>query len=404
MPLRKSLDVWPALPIVISYYSREKVVVDGMDNLIAALERKDRVHEIDLMGVSRSESERFVAEMQEPFPELSSLDLSSWDEEGSPSLPDSFLGGSAPRLREFYLYGIKFPALQEFLLSTSGLVKLSLGNIHYISPEDMVFSLSALTSLRECSLSSPDASRQGRANLPLTRTVLPALTLFDFEGTSEYLGAFVDLIDAPLLHTVKIFFIFPHPLVPVGDSQFRQFIGRTQQFKALNKVNVIFQNDRAVVKLSPALRTGGNTTLQMESSSGDLSSLAQFCSSTLPSLSIIESLDVYEDGRFPESSVVGYAETREVASWPEFLRIFIAVKELRLSKKRALRVAPSLQEFAAGQGATDVLPDLQTLFLEEPRPPRHVQEAIEQFVAARERFGRPVPVGRWERAVDTENG
>jgi hypothetical protein len=369
-----------------------------MDNLIAALERKDRVHEINLAGVSRSKSENFMAEMQEPFPELSRLDFFYWDEEGSSSLPDSFLGGSAPRLREFCLYGIKFPALRGFLLSTSGLVKLFLRDIDYISPEDMVFSLSALTSLRECHI-SPNASRQGRANPPLTRTVLPALTLFDFEGTSEYLGAFVDLIDAPLLHTVKTFFIFPHPF---GGSQFRQFIGRTQQFKALSKVNVVFQNDHFIVKLSPALQTSGNTTLRMESSRGDLSSLAQLCSSNLPSLSIIESLDVYEDERFPESSAVGYAETREVARWPEFLRIFIAVKELRLSRKRTLRVAPSLQVFAAGQGATDMLPALQTIFLEEPRPLRHVQEAIEQFVAAREHFGRPVAVGRWER-VDTEN-
>ncbi|KAI0302591.1 hypothetical protein BC826DRAFT_422383 [Russula brevipes] len=120
VPVRKSLDVWPAFPIVISYSPWEKVVVGGMDNLIAALERKDRVHEINLAGVSR-----FMAEMQEPFPELSRLDLSSWnDEESSPSLPESLLGGSAPRLREFCLYGIRFPALREFLLSASGLVKL----------------------------------------------------------------------------------------------------------------------------------------------------------------------------------------------------------------------------------------------------------------------------------------
>jgi len=75
------------------------------------------------------------------------------------------------------------------------------------------------------------------------------------------------------------------------------------------------------------------------------------------------------------------------------------VKELRLSKKRAHCVARDLQGLP-GQRVVDVLPALQTIFL-EPEPPEPVLEAIGKFVAARERFGHPVAIGRWERVLDT---
>jgi hypothetical protein len=267
-PVRESLDVWPALPIIItiSDYLGDglPVAVDGVDNIIAALERKDRVCKINIGSgiLSRSVSEAFVAEMQEPFPELSHLLLSFWDGEAALTLPDSFLGGSAPRLREFSLFDIRYPALQEFLLSARGIVTLRLDGIHYISPAEMVTSLSTLTSLQEFSLSFLE-SHPGQASLPVTRTVLPALTSFQFAFDSEYLEDFVARVDTPLLQSIKILFFTWHP---VEVSQFRWFIHRTVQFNALKKADVVFQDDYDKVKLllSPATRPGGDTMLQME--------------------------------------------------------------------------------------------------------------------------------------------
>jgi hypothetical protein len=67
-PAREMLDVWPALPLLIqsSAYPEE-----GLDNIIAVLERSDRVREIDLSHFSNS-LETLSAAMQEPFPELTS--------------------------------------------------------------------------------------------------------------------------------------------------------------------------------------------------------------------------------------------------------------------------------------------------------------------------------------------
>jgi hypothetical protein len=65
-------------------------------------------------------------------------------------LPDSFLNGSAPRLRTFDLDAISFPGLTKLFLSATHLVQLWLHNLHYsgyISLEAMVPYLSTLTNL-----------------------------------------------------------------------------------------------------------------------------------------------------------------------------------------------------------------------------------------------------------------
>jgi hypothetical protein len=144
-PMRDVLDVWPPLPLVITSSIRE-----GVDNIITALERKDRVCGIQLFDVNGSPSEKLLAAMQEPFPLLRHLLLlSSFDETG-PVLPDSFLGRSAPRLVLLQLSGVPFPGLPELLLSATHLFDLSLTNIPhsgYISSEVIVTALSTLTGL-----------------------------------------------------------------------------------------------------------------------------------------------------------------------------------------------------------------------------------------------------------------
>jgi hypothetical protein len=53
--------------------------------------------------------------------------------------------------------------------------------------------------------------------------------------------------------------------------------------------------------------------------------------------------------------------------WFELLRVFSAVKNLYLSKEFTKHVAPALQELVVG-GTTQMLPNLQNLFLESSRP------------------------------------
>ena len=76
---------------------------------------------------------------------------------------------------------------------------------------------------------------------------------------------------------------------------------------------------------------------------------------------------------------------------------FTVVKSLYLSKEIAVRVAPALQDLTRGLGnVTEVLPVLQNIFLEEPQSLGPAQEAIRQFLAARQRSRCPVAIHRWE--------
>jgi hypothetical protein len=85
----------------------------------------------------------------------------------------------------------------------------------------------------------------------------------------------------------------------------------------------------------------------------------------------------------------------ENSQWLEFLHPFAAVKSLYISRRLAQRIAPALQELV-GEGVTEVLPALKTLFFEEPLPSGRVKKAIGQFVAARQLASRPIAVCRWE--------
>ena len=130
-----------------------------------------------------------------------------------PAIPESFLGGSAPRLQHLELEYIRFPGLPKLLLSAIDLVSLSVSKTPhsgYISPEAMARCLSTLTRLESLSLGfrstlSRPVQETQRPHPP-TRSALPALFVFQFAGVTEYLEDFVARIDAPLLHSFDIKF------------------------------------------------------------------------------------------------------------------------------------------------------------------------------------------------------
>ena len=89
-PARDTLDVWPALPLLVLASVFE---TSSVDNIIAVLEHSDRVCGIYLVVIPSSQLEKVSTAMRGPFPMLTNLRLHS-DEE-TPVLPDSFLGGSS---------------------------------------------------------------------------------------------------------------------------------------------------------------------------------------------------------------------------------------------------------------------------------------------------------------------
>jgi hypothetical protein len=123
--VRETLDIWPPLPIALQYYGNE---MWDVDNILAALEHNDRICQINLFDIPRSQMEKILAAMQQPFPELTSLHLRPRREKAT-IVPASFLVGSAPRLQTLMLNCFPFPGLPKLLLSVTHLVHLSLWQI-----------------------------------------------------------------------------------------------------------------------------------------------------------------------------------------------------------------------------------------------------------------------------------
>jgi hypothetical protein len=385
-------DVWPALPIAIEVRGIKSPWLDT-DNISSALKLHDRVCKIDMMGIPNSLLTEFVA-MRDPFPALTFLGLAAYDE-NQPVLPDSFLVGSAPRLRVLSLQNIPFPALGKLLLTTSDLVQLRLWRIPhsgYISPEAMATALSALTNLQEFVLhfQSPrsQTDRESRRMLPSTRVVLPALTNFRFKGDSEYLEDVVSRIDAPLLDNSHITLfnqaLFHTPLL-------HHFISRTETFEAPRRANIYISSKGIYGALSQRSGMGDHDMLRLgilcKPMDWQISSLTQVYNSSLSPLPTLEYLGISE-ARYSQPQ---WQDDLESSQWLELLHPFTSVRNLELSKNLVRLIAPALGELD-GERVAEVLPALQNIFVQGPPLVGHVQEAIEQFIAARQLSGRPITV------------
>ena len=393
-PARDTLDVWPPLPLSIwcEGYHHKNGVVEYMDNILAALERSDRVCYIDLSGFKSSHLEKISVAMQVPFPEL--INLMLWPTgETAPVLPDSLLGGDAQRLETLSLTDIPFPGLPKLLLTATHLTYLELVDIPhsgYFSPEAIVTALSTLTHLQslrlmfKSPLSRPDPAH--RRPLPLTRSVLPALTSLWFKGVSEYFEDVLACIDAPRLYLFDITFFND---IVFDIPQLVQFINRAPNLnlKALKKARVVFSSHLARVDLSEK-RKGVYLKILCSEPGWQVSSMVQFCTSCLSSFSALEGLWINDHELYSRPKSQANIEN---ALWLELLHPFTAVRNLHLSVEITRCIVPALQELVPGR-VTDVLPTLQNIFLEEHQPSGPVQEGIQRFITMRQVAGHPIAI------------
>ena len=403
--VRTTLDIWPSLPIVVYVHTGEMWDESDdwdEDDIIVALEHNDRICEIEFNEFPTSQSEKVFPAMQQPFPALTRLDLDFVGETPLQPLADSFLGGSAPRLQQLRLLWIPFPGLPKLLLSATHLVRLELWEIPpsgYFSPEAMVTALSVSTSL-ECLIIGFESPRfrPNRCLLPQTRALLPILTRLIFNGDDAYLEDLVARIDAPLLDNLTITFF--HQLV-FDTAQLTQFISRTSNFMGGDKAHVEINDWHVSVTLPQAV--DGKLSLGISCTGRDpdlqLLSLTQVCGSLFPKAltHAVEHLYI-KRSRSLSHWQQDIVESRQ---WLDLLRPFSTVKCLYISWQFATRIAPALQELV-GDRATEALPTLQTLLLEEADLSRPVWEAIGQFIAARQLAGHPIAASSQEKSLLNE--
>jgi len=396
-PTRTSLDIWPPFPIsVINGYSRLGEGKRDLENLIAAIEHRDRIFEIHINDAEMLECvlENLVPVMQEPFPALRHFYYDAIV--AAPDLPETFLGGSAPCLRSFWLSKTLFPSFPKFILSATHITDIYLDDIPrdgYILPWAMATCVAALPNLEVLFIAFeyrlPDLLQTSPP--PLTRAVLPALTSLRFKGNSEYFEDFLARIDAPLLNRLGIRFLtdvdIPSPLP-------HNFIDRTGSLGPFNHATM--KVSMSVPRIYMALRSPTLFKLNIECGRYDCPrrpSITEVFSLHLRLLPQVELLQITGD---PSE------DTYMNSDWLELFHLFAAVQSLYVSENLVPFVAAALQELTGGL-AVEVLPALRILSLEGLQPSGPVQDGIGLFVAARQLSDCPVAIEGWDRITDAKN-
>ena len=390
-PVKTSLDIWPPFPIAVHGNHPHTTDEEGENNLVAALEHRDRISDIHIFDPDGSSMERLVVAMQEPLPALTDIYLCTVHND-SLVLPDAFLGGYAPRLRRFTLLRVSFPAFPKFVLHATHIVFLSLYEIPdswytSVSPEAIATCLAALPDLETLFINfrSPPSSPLQTTPPPRRRSVLPTLKAFRFKGVSEYLEGVISRIDTPHLDKLRIEFfmdlIFDIP-------QLHGFIGRATRLRPLNPAQLQFSGDaiRIFLGSSPSRHVLG---IMCEEPDWQLSSVTQVCNEHFSLLSQVEQLDIRET---PSMVLAGKNEV-DSSQWLELFRPFSAVRSLYVSETLEPLVAAALGELT-GERTMEVLPALGNLSLDKPEPSGSARDAVESFIAARQVLDRPIVVLR----------
>ena len=376
----------------------------SVDDIVFVLGYSNRVCQISLIQEYRNLVwDKVLAALQVPFPALTRLVLQSNDE---PEVinPDTFLGGSAPRLQYLEMEGVPFPGIPNLLFSATHLVHLDLHDIPdsgYISLEAMASSLTVLTSLKTLTLdflyprSHPDR-REGRRSPPTTRSILPNLTKLLFNGDSEYLDDLAARIDTPRLDNLSMTFFFE---LNFDTPHLVRLISRIPRFQEPNEAHVSLDFNDAEVGLlwtSDDCERLFMRILYRDSDDSDpkLWCAAQACVMCLPPLSTVEKLKVTNRYIYSPSQMK-WKDDFEKDEWLALLRPFTTVKNLYLSDAFQPNVASALQELVVDR-TTEVLPSLRNIFLAKFEPSGSFQEAVGQFIAARQLSGHAITISVWE--------
>ncbi|KAH9031500.1 hypothetical protein EDB85DRAFT_1335496 [Lactarius pseudohatsudake] len=341
-PVRKILGCWqPTLPIVIGHghNSMEDLAPGDEDNVFAALEQRDRVRHINLW-VTYAALDNMVTLMQEPFPELRRLAISSRCQ-NMPILPDNFLGGSAPCLREILFRSIPFPALPTLLSSASDLVQLILVDIPqtgHISSVAFAACLAVLPSLEHLTIEfrSPGSPTDQTHLPPKTRAVLPSLTSFIFEGESAYLEALLAQVDTPQVDWIHIRYTDD---LDFRVTEFPKFIERSGlKPSRFGHAEIFFGDDH---------------------SSGLIFDMARLLNQTSAMLSEVVRLEIRIDSSTPYWRDDVGGGLSDGTEWLELFRPFKAVKKLHICEELAESITHALE--GRTEADTRVLPALKSI-------------------------------------------
>jgi len=309
---------------------------------------------------------------------------------GTVVLPDQFLGGSTPRLRQIDLSGTAFPSLPRLLLSARDLVSLQLDEIPdtgYFSPVTLATGLCATPHLRTLKIHyltpTVHQNQESPHPPPLDRVVLPALADFQFKGDSEYLEDLVARLSAPLLEKIEIVF-FDRPIFDI--PHFCQFIDLTERLGSSPYLTSIWLWERgfSITHYFPHPSPRGTLRLQISCRefSRRMASLSYINRQLFPLVSSVKRLEI--EAHRPSS---GPTDEVDPILWLELFGPFISVRRLELTGSLVPSMAAALEQSTEGVDR-QVFSAIRDIHLRGTAMSR----AIEAFTAARKLSGHVVSV------------
>jgi hypothetical protein len=392
-PVSRLLDIWPPFPITV-FLPDSQVDKNGVENVIAALECRDRVSNILIGDIHGPELEKLVNVLHAPLPLLRTFSIIRRSIHESVLVPpETFLGGSAPLLDCFGLINTPFPSFPKFISCFTNiffLFLLDIPNSGYISPKVMATCLASLPHLACLSfgfLSRPSGLLQSSPP-QFTRAALPTLSSLSFYGASEYSEDFVARIVTPSLTSLNITF-FMDPIFDI--PRLRNFIDHTEGLKRFNQAAIEFSDQ--MINVVFGSRTRFKLEIRCERPDLQLSSITQIFREQLPLLSHVEQLELGKS----RSECLWWTDDPDMDSsqWLKLFRLFVSAQSLHVSERLVSPVARALRDLT-GETAMEVLPVLRTLFVEGLQLSGPVHEAMKSFATARQLSHQPVVIQRWE--------
>ncbi|KAH9043484.1 hypothetical protein EDB83DRAFT_2407232 [Lactarius deliciosus] len=255
-----------------------------------------------------------------------------------------------------------------------------------MSPKALANALSGTTQLRFLSLHflSPASrpSHTGISPLPGERIVLPALSRFKFQGTSEYLNNFVTRIDSPRLGDIEVRF-FNQLIFHI--SQLRCFIERIDMQRSHCQADILSIEHAISITFTQPI---ADVRLKLQISCGELdwqlSSMAQICDQFSSSGFLLGVGDLRIDTMHPSRG----RDDGDSEHWPEVIHPFGGIEKLSLDGKLVTHILRTLRE---ADRETGPLPSLKYLRTQGPGS-GDVRVAIDSFVTQRRLSGRPIEV------------
>ena len=374
----------PPLPLVIDYRYFDGDLIEDEENIILALEQRDRVRYIHLI-IPVLNLQMLLMTIDEEYSTLEYLILEPPTEDRTLILP-LLKTLQAPHLRHLVLLGVTLPTESRLLITAVGLVTLWLLHTSYIQSGVLLRWLSFLPQLENLvyftfPVPNRDVERQLIQTPITTHTTLPNLRSFAVEGVSACLETLFHRIAAPRLEMLEISFF---KQLTFSVPRLLQFLNTTENFR-IDRAEFEFYDERVFVGFyfPEVKRVAYSINVKCYHFDWQVTSVAQIFNALSQMFSAVEHLTFELEVHSQSSNEHNEVDRTE---WRKLLRSFRNVKTVRIDNGLIEEFSRCLR-LEDGELPLEVLPELQELTYSGSR---NAGDAFTSFTDSRQNAGRPV--------------